>query len=840
MDDDATPDAGGTYREPQRWLAAAWLALTWERLWPALWPATGVAGLFLALAWFDVLPVLPGWLHLVLLVGFGCGLVAALALGLRALRLPGRAAARRRVERDSDLAHRPLTGLLDAQAGGTEDPVSRALWRHHLGRLRASSGRLRVAWPRPGLAERDPMALRGLVALLLVVAAIGARDDWMPRIERSMTPSLSQASAAAPPRLDLIVTPPAYTRIVSFYLRDEQADPQAPGETAEVAVPANSTLQARVTGGRGQPVLWLGDRREDFRRTNAGSAQTEVTVTGGDRIAVEQDGRLLASWPMRVVPDAAPEIAFEAPPSSTERAALRIAYQASDDYGIEHVSATLRLPPAAPEWLARTPIDLELTVPGLAPRDASAVGFFDLTPHPWAGQTVYIRLSATDGAGQTGQSATREIVLPEREFRHPVARAIIDQRRTLMIDPRRADEVAETLETLALRPDRFYDDVVVFLALRTAGRRLMHHRGEAAAVVDPVQRLLWDTALRLEDGEVSLAERDLRQAEQALMDALAGNASDAEIQRLTEALRNALDRYLKALEEDLRARMARGDIPESMPFDPRMQVIDRDRLQEMLDQLQALSQSGARDAAQQLLTQLRDLLENLQTGLMAQQQGHPAMQMLEDLQNLMGAQQQLLDQTFQQAQPGAGERPMPGGTPRPGGPGDSQPGGAPNERSGSADGAAVQEALRRALGELMLQMGELGGDIPVPMGQAEQAMREAEDALRQGMPGAAVGPQAQALDRLQQGFQGLLDQLLEQMAEGGGVGPGQMPWMGRTDPLGRDLPNIGGVDTGDVEIPAESEIQRARQVLDELRRRLGERHRPSLEHDYIERLLRRF
>ena len=35
-------------------------------------------------------------------------------------------------------------------------------------------------------------------------------------------------------------------------------------------------------------------------------------------------------------------------------------------------------------------------------------------------------------------------------------------------------------------------------------------------------------------------------------------------------------------------------------------------------------------------------------------------------------------------------------------------------------------------------------------------------------------------------------------------------------------------------------LQKAREILDELRRRAGERFRPEIELDYIERLLKRF
>lgn len=60
------------------------------------------------------------------------------------------------------------------------------------------------------------------------------------------------------------------------------------------------------------------------------------------------------------------------------------------------------------------------------------------------------------------------------------------------------------------------------------------------------------------------------------------------------------------------------------------------------------------------------------------------------------------------------------------------------------------------------------------------------------------------------------------------------------DPLGRPQ-QTEGPDLGtSVKVPDEIDVQRAREILEELRRRLGEPSRPALELDYIERLLRRF
>jgi len=59
------------------------------------------------------------------------------------------------------------------------------------------------------------------------------------------------------------------------------------------------------------------------------------------------------------------------------------------------------------------------------------------------------------------------------------------------------------------------------------------------------------------------------------------------------------------------------------------------------------------------------------------------------------------------------------------------------------------------------------------------------------------------------------------------------------DPAGRPEAN-GPIDNGSVKIPTERETQRAREILDELRKRSGETGRPKPELDYLERLLKRF
>jgi hypothetical protein len=162
------------------------------------------------------------------------------------------------------------------------------------------------------------------------------------------------------------------------------------------------------------------------------------------------------------------------------------------------------------------------------------------------------------------------------------------------------------------------------------------------------------------------------------------------------------------------------------------------------------------------------------------------------------------------------------------------------------DAAQQQEALRRMLGEMMRKMGEGQGEIPQPFGRAERAMRDAAEALKQGQPGQAVGPQTDALDQLQQAMQSMAEQMQNQMTGEGEGEPQGRPDMNAPrqrvdrDPLGRPLSGSGNYDLGDVKIPDQGELQKTREILDELRRRAGDRARPEIERDYIDRLLKRF
>jgi hypothetical protein len=127
-------------------------------------------------------------------------------------------------------------------------------------------------------------------------------------------------------------------------------------------------------------------------------------------------------------------------------------------------------------------------------------------------------------------------------------------------------------------------------------------------------------------------------------------------------------------------------------------------------------------------------------------------------------------------------------------------------------------------------------------------MEDAQGRLGQGNADGAVDSQGQALDAMRKGAQSMAQAMQQQQGMGpggrpGGPGrPGRLGQQGRadqgTDPLGRPLRGRDYGDDSTVKVPGEIDVQRARRILEELRRRFGEIARPQLELDYIERLLK--
>ncbi len=822
--------------------ALARLVLIWEAAWRAVLPLICVIGLFTALALLQLPAILPAWAHVLLLALFALLLAAALWAGYKSWRAPADGAALRRLETDSGLAHRPL-GTLQDQLANSHDAGAAALWRAHLRRLQTQLRGLRVGLPRPGLPPADPWGLRAVVFLLLAMGLFVGGAAAPQRLSRALQPDFS-AGAADLAELEAWLNPPDYTGLPPVKL-----DPKS-GET--LRVPQGSSLMARVFGGSETPRLLIDGAATPFLKIDERNFELSRLIEAGQRLSVVSAEQSIADWPLAIIVDQAPTIESDADPSVTVRQAVRLSYKAADDYGLAAVWAEMRLAAPADGASLKKPddtssdgsksadetvlkLDLPISPPGA--REAQENGYFDLTPHPWAGLNVTLRFHAKDDRGQIGLSEAITFQLPERQFRHPVARAVVEQRRDLGRLPERRFLVAMALFAIASGPETYGNDQIAYLALWTAARRLQLSRGQPAA---EVMELLWQVALRIEDGGMSLAERELRAAQDALMAALAEGAEQAEIERLMDELQRAMEKYLQApAEQAQRDQQAQG--PRAN--DPNARSVDAMDLQKMMDKIRELSRLGAKDAAREMLRKLQEMLENLEAQrATAQQQGNgPGEKAMRQLGELLRKQQELMDKTYQQTprrrrmpwekRDGAGDREKHGG-----GEGNSRSSPMTSGKREAMRGLSNRQGgLRQRLGDVMRQLGRGMGKIPDAMSGVDEAMREAQRALRSGRGGQALSSQRQAIDGLASSFRELAEDMMKNAQDDG---MGQFS-ESQEDPAGRPFQG-GGTDTSRVMVPDDSELARARHILDELRRRAGERARARLERDYIERLLERF
>src|SRR3984957_6598273 len=839
------PDPQATTASLERALVRAKWVILWERLWPALASIATAVGLFLAISWLGLWLWLPPMGRAVALFCFAV-LAAAATLPAFFLRIPSRHDRLRRLDTVSGLAHRPATAIADQMATPETDTWSKALWRAHVEQALAKVRNLRAGLPAPRLALRDPFAVRALVLILVVATFFAAGGERFHRIAAAF----DWQGVVLPPnfRLDAWVSPPTYTAKAPVILPGVRPGEPAPAAASAVSVPVNSVLIIRASGQVKFDVAVTGGLKEipADKSTQAPSGTEERRFTVTDRGTATLSGLahddIVRAF--NAIPDRPPTISLTKEPEPQARGALALSYKLEDDYGVAEAKATFKLKDqaSAPRPLFGPP-DFPLSLPQAHTKNGVGETTKDLTEHPWAGATVAMTLIARDDAGNEGHSPTYDVTLPQRPFFKPLARALIEQRRDLALDANARDRVLIALDALAMAPETFTPETPIYLGLRSIFFNLAQAKTDND--LRGVVKRLWEMATEIEDGNVSEAEAALRQAEENLRQALERGASDEEIKRLTDQLRAALDKFLQALAEQMQKnpQMAR-------PLDPNVsRMLSQRDLQHMIDRLEQLSRSGAKDAARAMLDELNNILNNLQMaqpGQQMEQGDEDASAELNELGDMIREQQQLRDRTFKEGQDQRrrqngqrqGQKPQPGG------------------KNNFGDLQKNQQALRDRLNQLMDKLKQKGlgqpqqqpggdqqqnGGEPDSLGEAGGAMDEAQGSLGDKNADSAVDSQGRALEALRKGAQNLAQEMEKQMqmgqGPGGGAGelrgPGRPRAQSRTDPLNRPL----GYDDGS-KVPLEADVQRARRILEEPRKRYGDTARSQLELGYIERLLK--
>lgn len=805
------------------------LALLWERAAPVLAGPLAMTALYAILSLTGLVERMGDpWRALLAIALLVIG--AAMAAGpVRAFAFPTRGDAQRRVEADSGLKGRPFEALEDEPATGES-----VLWLAHRGRMRDALAHAKARRPRAAWASLDSHGVRISAILVLVTGFLHAGDAAWPRLQDAFSP-MPLAGGGERAVAEFWVEPPAYTGRPVLFLQDRR----------EASIPQGSVLAARITGLRRTPRV--SGAEAEIEEIGDGVRQLRMVIDQSGDVRL-QAGAFRERLDLDVIPDTPPRLALVAEPESDSLGQLTLEFAASDDYGIEAYALQIARDPGdgsdPPEsdW-DRLDIAPGNVVPG------SGEGRFrasvETARQALAGERVLVRMEGTDGAGQSGVTGPLALRLPERLFLDTMARAVSHERRLFLqaaapyapypetverrgddpfwpwLDdepelrleraPQGVQRLSLSLDALGDAPASHFPDRIVFLGLRTA----MHQVRRAREIEDlgHLDEDLWQIALRAELGTLADAEAALRAAERALADALARGADEMELAALFEQFEEATRNYIAALmREAMQSEALAGGGGQGMNM-------SADMLQELLDALREATELGDTEGARRALAQLAELLRNMQVmaGSSGEGQGESALgralrEALEELGDVIGEQRGLTDETYEQSRSGD----LAEG--RPGGEGDAL--------------AGEQEGIRGRLGELLERMPEgMSEEGARAFDEAARQMEEAARALQRGEGEAALEAQDEALQALREGAADTAERL---QAENESNGRGQ----GERDPLGRETD--GGGTGGDTEVPSEMERQRARDILQELRRKAGDGTLTTEERAYMERLLDRF
>lgn len=843
-------------------VGAAGRTILWERAWPALWWPLGVVLAFLTVSWLGLWTELPVPGRQIGLALFVLALLGSLWPLLR-VRLPSRSSSVDRVDRDSGAGHRPAATLEDSLATGDGDPGTQALWDLHRRRAETALPNLRVAPPRPGMARRDPWALRGAAIAAAFASAFVAGPELASRLGAAFDWRGLPAQTAAF-RIDGWIDPPHYTRLPPLMI-DLAAGAQ------KLRAPVGSTVVVRMAG-QGDAAITASGGLTEIKAPEAareGLREERYRLNGSSELGIKTGLAAKTGLPgglslsIEAIPDRVPEIAFTNPPEVNARGTFNLTYKAKDDYGIASAEVQIERTAASGRrsLVAAPTIGLQLPSDHRAGEETKTTA--DLTEHPWAGARIRMTLLARDDADQTGHSETVEFTLPQRPFTKPLAKALIEQRRQIILDPDDRKPVQTSLDSLLIAPERFTPEWGIFLGLRVAADR--YRVAKSDQDLTDVAEWLWAMALQIEEGDLSEAERELRAAQERLREAMDRGADDKEVAKLTDELRRAMDRFLREFAEQQR-RSPDGERQSS----GQERVITQNDLNRMMQEMQDAMKRGDTAEAQRLLEQLKNILENLKTARpgnnrMSDPNAREMSRQMQELDALTREQQQLRDETYRRGQgqgqegrqnQGRQQQGRRGQRGQQGQQGEQGQNGEGQEQAengqGGGDLQSRQRALRDRLEALQRRMRGNGMQNEQGFADAEGAMRDAEGQLGQGREGQATDSQGRALEGLQRGLQGMSQQMRRMMGENNGQDEGGEPGgpgnpQGRAsndprndDPLGRPMRSRDYSD-GRVRVPGadESAVARSRRILEELRRKLGDPSRPREELDYFERLLRR-
>jgi uncharacterized protein (TIGR02302 family) len=789
------------------------LIIIWENFSNHLYRALLVSVLFTIITLMEGFSYLPYLLHGLVIISFLLCFLAILAYFIFSFKWPSNITCARRIEKDNKAKNMPFSSLFDSPIQNENSLV----WNEHYKRILNISRNLSLIKIKFLHFKNDPLFTRLPIVILFVFVFMAFNSDLDKKVQAALTPENNNIEIQVGIFTGWI-NPPEYTKLQPALIK---------GEDDALMVPIGSSLSARVFGGKGKVELGIYGETQDFINIDNENAVLESILDKDTDLIIKQNQKIIFKKQLKILNDNAPLVDFVEEPKSTIKGVMDINYIFSDDYDVTKLFAKIILKKPIESLEIQ---DITFKVPFTTSSDNQTLGqyYHDLSEHIWAGLPVKIMLIAEDYIGQKGLSRELEILLPEKPFKNLIAISIINQRKNLSLNKVDPFEVGKALievseaklfeEKLPEAQDWLLESSNILLESKD---NLMLTDKKKSFVVD----LLWKTALYIESGQLSVAENELRRAQQDLEEALSQGGDGAEIQDMMDNLDNALAKYLDELENPMDIdvpQVSEADDPGDRGGENGAQSSERENLEEKLEDIAELTASGSLDEAQEQLDQMQEMSEGLDRDALGEalgeQETDSAPMAMQQISEMMQEQEALMEDSFEQSLNAAqADQKTPG--------------------SGPVNAGQKQESLRKQLEDVMHEINESDNPLPVELGRAERSMRQAEKELQRGRPDRAQAAQGRAIEQLKKAAE-----KLDKMHSGNG--PSQMAGdsngnsdRDQRDPLGRAPPGQGNSPGGDVGITMESDSTKAKKIVKELYKKAESSVKGSIERNYVDSLL---
>ncbi len=770
------------------------LMLLIEKLWQKFWMVISIAMFFIFLSLINVPQSLGNQWHLTLVSIFAITILATAIYQFRKFKFPSKKEIEKNIEISSNIRHRPISTTKDTPIDKTS-----VLWDKHLKHAKELIKKLRIYKPKINVTKQDKFALRHISLLLLITGFIIAGYDWDIRIKEGFSPEIKINSSET--TLDIWIDPPKYVDKPAVFLNSSSQ-----GLVNKHAITIkDSVLKIRATGYIFSPRANYIDKKYKLEKSPPNTFSVDIPLKESGILNVNNLLGNENNWAIKVEKDNPPIINL-LNIKSTSISSTKIKYIANDDNKISEIKGLIKAHPSTVKKLGND--TYYFNIPNNI-SDKEQTHLVDLTSHIWAGRKVNISLKATDSLDQKSISSISTFILPERRFKNPTSKKIALDRKKLIRSKslRTRKEVAKSITQIASYPRLHKGSLVDFLALRTISRRLIYgfeDPEEKNEVID----LLWDIAIKLEDGGLLTAQSDLYNALQKMQIALTDkNISNNDLQSILNEVQMQIQKYIMAMAMELNSFIKQGKIMPTISSSLANKLSKKINLNTMMDQIKNIQDAHSLDDLQQIAKNLQKSLENFSLKDMnkSQQKQMAIMKALEDVEKIIAKQELLLSTT---------------------------------NKIKDKEKTKVLEKTQNNIKEKLVRATEklvkTTGTAPSDFATAYQNMEQSAEALKNTFAQTSIIHQQKVLEALKKGVDESLNSLAEALQKSmmsfNFLPQGQQYGEGH-DPLGRKM------ETNGIKIPDKIQRRKIQIILDELRRRSNDSSRSLKERDYIERLI---